>query len=318
MEIDEVNEFKIICKEFFEGKGLTVHFDPAISEEISWRPHIFATNNEHLILDILTQETLSDFYIKKYTEIRNHLPDLSIYLGLVGDLDYFPEVILECSRNGLGIYKVNKTLKLLIETRKPTIEDLTDRGQMAIVFGRPYRNILALRKCFRKCRSYINWFERNLPKKALEILFEAIDDGSIQNVDTIKLLRGIDENVETLRDEFGRFREELASLQIESQLRIICDSNISRRIHGRYIYSEDENHQPIKLKLPPLNSLRANQWDTILTDATEIPPFQEFWESGLDIRNSWNEIRRRVNEYRERKASQLEEQARGLRSRLET
>lgn len=317
MEADEVNKFKTICKGFFEKKGLTVHFDIAVSEEVSWRPHIFATNNEKLVLDILTQETLSDFYIKKYAEIRNHLPDLGIYLGLVGDLSYFPEVILQCSRNGLGIYKINENLKLLIETKTPTIEELAHTGQMAIVSGRPYRNILALRKCFRKCKSYIYWFERNLPKKALETLFEAIDDGSINNVDTIKLLRGIDEHVETLKNEFIRFKGELISLGIESKLRIICDSSVASTIHGRYIYSEDENHHPIKLKLPPLNSLRANQWDMILTDVAEIPTFQEFWENGLDIQNSWNEIERRVRQYYKRRANQLEQQARGLRARLD-
>jgi hypothetical protein len=317
MEADEVNKFKAVCKGFLQERGLTVRFDTAVSEEVSWRPHIFATNNERLILDILTRETLPDFYIKKYAEIRNHLPSVGIYLGLVGDLNYFPEVILQCSKNGFGIYKIDGTLKLLIETRSPTIEELTDEGQMAIVSGRPYRNILALRKCLRRCRSHIFWFERNLPKKALETLFEAIEDGSIHDVETIKLLRGLDEQVEALRDEFLRFKAELNSLGIGSELRIICDSSLAQNIHGRYIYSEDDTHQLIKMQLPPLNSLRANQWDTILTDVSEIPPFQDFWESGLDIERAWNDIERIMRQYYRSRAGQLEEQARGLRSRAE-
>ena len=318
MEADRVNEFKIACKKFFNEKSLTVYLDAAVSEQCSWRPHIFATDHKKLVLDILTQETISDFYIKKYAEIRDILHEIEIYLGLVGDLNYFPDVISECARNGFGIYKINDTLKLILDARQPTIESLSDRSQIAIVFGRPYRNILALKRCFRKCRSYFYWFERNLPKTALETVFQAVEDGDIQNVETIKFLRGIDDKVnENFRNEFLRFKEDILSHDIGSELRIICDSAVASRVHGRYIYSQDEQNNPVFIKLPPLNSLRANQWDTILTDASEIPPFQGFWDSGLDIEHSWNEIRRKVNEYCQRRAPELEEQARTLRSRAQ-
>jgi hypothetical protein len=318
MEDDKVNTSKVVCKAFFDEKGLTVYFDMAVSEEIKWRPHIFATDHQKLILDILTQETIPSFYIKKYVEIRNLLREVEIYIGLVEDLNYFPDVIAECARNGFGIYKINKTLKLLFEARLPTIEDLSDKGQIAVVFGRPYRNILALKKCLRSCRSYLYWFERNLPKKAFETLFEAIEEGDIQHVETIKLLRGMDDKInESFRDEFLKFKEDIRTHNIESQLRIICDSTVVNRVHGRYIYTEDEQNEPVSIKLPPLNSLKANQWDTILTDTSEIPSFQEYWNSGLDIQNAWNEVRSRVNEYCQRRAPQLEELARVLRARSE-
>ena len=318
METDEVNAFKTVCKEFFDAKGLTVYFDTPISEEIKWRPHIFATDHQKLILDILTHETLPNFYLKKYVEIRNLLSKVQIYVGLVGDLNYFPDVISKCVQNGFGIYKINNTMKLLVQARESTIETLSDKGQIAVVFGRPYKNILALKKCLRICRSHLYWFERNLPKKAIETIFEAIEDGDIQHVETIKFLRGLDDKItKGFRDEFLKFKEDIHSYDIDSQLRIICDSSIARRVHGRYIYTKDEQNDPVSIKLPPLNSLKANQWDIILTDASEIPPFQEFWDSGLDIQNSWNEIKRKLNEYLQRKAEILEEQTRTLRSRLE-
>jgi hypothetical protein len=319
METDKVNTLKTVCKDFFNQKGLTVYFDTPVSDEIKWRPHIFATDHQKLILDILTHETIPSFYIKKYVEIRNLMSEIQIYVGLVGDLNYFPDVISECVRNGLGIYKINGTLKLLSQAKQPTIQTLSNSGQIAVVFGRPYKNILALRKCLRICRSHLHWFERNLPKKAFETIFEAIEQGDIQHVETINFLRGIDDKVnESFRNEFMRFKEDVRSHDIESQLRIICDSAIASRVHGRYIYTQDEQNQPVSIKLPPLNSLKANQWDTILTDAAEIPPFQEFWDSGLDIQHSWNEIKRELNEYLQRKAEILEEQARVLRSRSES
>ena len=318
MEEDEVNVCKAVCKEFFDEKGLTVYFDTAISEEIEWRPHIYATDDQKLILDIITHASIPNFYIKKYVEIRNLLREVQIYIGLVGDLNYFPDVISECAKNGFGIYKIDDTLKLLLEVRAPTIEALSDRGQIAVVFGRPYKNILALRRCLRNCRSYLYWFERNLPRKAFETLFEAIENGDIQNVETIKLLRGIDDKInESFRNEFLRFKQDILTHDIETELRVICDTSIASRVHGRYIYTEDEQNEPVFIKLPPLNSLRANQWDTILTNTSEIPPFQEYWDNGLDIQRDWNEINRKVREYCQRRAPQLEEIARALRARSE-
>jgi len=316
METDRVNEFKTVCKEFFDEQGLTVYFDTSVSPDIAWRPHIFATNDQKLILDILTQDKIPNFYTKKYAEIRNSSPEVEIYVGLVGDLDYFSDVITECARNGLGIYKINETLKLLIEARQPTIASLAERDQFAIVFGRPYSNILALKRCFRQCKSELCWFERNLPKKVFETLFEAIEEGDIQGVDTIKLLRGIDDKVdESFRNEFLSFKQELLAHEIVSELRVICDSSIASRVHGRYIYSKDGNNDPLFISLPPLNSLKANQWDTILTDPSGIPPFQEYWESGSDIENSWNQIKARAAQYCQARAHELEGQARALRSR---
>jgi hypothetical protein len=317
METDKVNEFKTVCKQYFDGQGLTVYFDTAVSANIAWRPHIFATNHQKLILDILTQDKIPNFYTKKYADIRNTSPEIEIYVGLVGDLDYFPDVMIECARKGLGIYKINRTLKLLIEARPPTIEGLAEQDQFAIVFGRPYSNILALKKCFRQCRSELYWFERNLPKKVFETLFEAIEEGDIQNINTIKLLRGIDDKVdESFRDEFLSFKQEVLAHGIASEFRIMCDSSIASRVHGRYAYSKKENNDPLFISLPPLNSLKANQWDTILTDPSEIPPFQEFWETGLDVESSWTQIKARVVQYCQARAQELEAQARALRSRL--
>lgn len=318
METDEVNVFKTVCKEFFHGEGFTVYFDTPISDEITWRPHIFATDHQKLILDIITFDTLPDFYLNKYIEIRNYLSKIQIYIGLVGDLNYYPEIISKCAQNGIGIYKINNTMKLLLEASQPTIKSLSDRGQIAIVFGRPYKNVLALKRCLRVCRSHLYWFERNLPKKAFETVFNAIEDADMQHVETIRFLRGLDDKVTaSFRGEFLKFKEDILTYNIESQLRIICDSSIIRRVHGRYIYSEDENKEHLYIKLPPLNSLKANQWDTILTDASEIPSFQEFWDSGLDIQSSWNEIKTELNRYIKRRAEILEEQAGTLRSRLE-
>jgi len=316
VEIDVVNEYKETCREFFRQQGLTVFFDTKLSDSVGWRPHIFAKNDQMLILDILTRDRIPQLYIRKYVEAKNVLPALKIYLGIVGELDYFFDVIAECSKYGLGIYKIDSTLKLLLGATEPTIEGIGETGQLAIASNRPYRNILSLKKCFRCCKSYLHWLERNLPKKAFEVLFEAIEDEDIDDVETIKLLRTIDVELDDgYRDEFLKFRIELMSKEISVELRVIKDSAIVKTIHGRYIYSIDNNDVGLFFKLPPLNSLKADQWDSILTDVKEVPSFEELWDKGLDIKDSWGEIKQATKEYFSRKASQLEKQAQDLRER---
>jgi len=319
VEDDIVNEYKEVCKKFFTDQGLTVFFDVPISDEIHWRPHVFVKNDQPLILDILTQDAIPNLFISKYIGARNVFPNLKIYLGIVGELNYFFDVISRCHRNGFGIYKINSTLKLLLDAKEPTIARITETGQLAIVPDRPYRNILSLKKCFRNCRSHIYWFERNLPKKVFEVLFEAIEDRDIDGVETIRLLRTINTELDDgFRDEFLKLRRELISKGISADLRVIKASNVAKTIHGRYIYSIDNQHKALLIKLPPLNSLKANQWDLILTDVKAVPAFEELWNEGLDIKDSWDELKKATQEYLRRKAVQLEKQAQNLRKKSVT
>ena len=316
MEFDIVNDYKKISGKFLREQGLTVFFDTKFSDSVGWRPHIFAKNDQTLILDILMQNRVPELYIRKYIEARNALPTLRIYLGIVGELDYFFDVIAECSKYGLGIYKIDSTLKLLLEATEPTVEGISEIGQLVIASDRPYRNILSLKKCFRRCKSHLYWIERNLPKKALEVLFEAIDDRDIDGVETIKLLRTIDVELDDgYRDEFLKFRAELISKDISVELRVIKDFDVAKTIHGRYIYSIDSDNDELLFKLPPLNSLKANQWDLILTGVKEVPSFEELWDKGVDMKDSWGEIKQATKDYLKRKAEQLEKQAIDLRKR---
>jgi len=46
----------------------------------------------------------------------------------------------------------------------------------------------------------------------------------------------------------------------------------------------------MRIELPPLNSLRAGQWDTIYTDVKVIPSFDEYRNKGNDILEDWSLI----------------------------
>lgn len=315
METDAVNKYKKICGDYFSQQGKTVLFDVAISDTVRWRPHVFAKNDEQFILDILDEELIPDFYMKKFIQARNAIPELKIYLGIVRQSSYLFEFLRECVKNGFGIYLINSKLKLLLEAAEPTVEGITDMGQLAIAYDKPYGNILSFKKCLRSCKLYLYWLERNLPKKVLETLYEAIRDGEICNVENIRLLRAIDDDIDTgFKDEFKKFKEEIAQKDICAELRVIVDK-ISKSIHGRYIYSKDARDVEIRFQLPPLNSLKADQWDTILTNVEVVPPFDDLWKKGLDILNSWEEIKTKAQEYSKNKAKILEREAKRLRER---
>lgn len=287
LSIEKIDLLKNVCNSIFKSKGYTVHLDVPVSDDIRWRPHLYAKDDEEFILDILTTENLPQSQIEKYIEIRNRFPDVKIYLAVVGDALYsYAGTIEQCYRFGIGIYIIDgNTLKLLIPSTAPTIEQIRSEQGTVIAPNRPYGNILALKKCFRQCKEYLNWLERNLPKKVFEVIYEALEDDDISGVGELKLLRGFDETVdERYRGEVERLRGELVDHDMNVELRVICDKKVANSIHGRFIYTKDQQFQ-----LPPLNSLLANQWDNIFKEV-KIPPFEEYWRHGLDIISQWTNI----------------------------
>jgi len=300
MEPDEqINRHKLLCKRYFESKGMEVHIDIPISEQIRWRPHLYIKDGKQLIIDILDLEKLPTLQLKKYVTIRNALEAVDVYILLIGDASYLPEVVSDCYKYGIGIFVItNGQPREVLPATFTDVERLSTIDQIAIEPGKPYGNVLALRKCLKRCKKYIRWFERNMPISVFEVLYENVENQNITGLDQIQLLRCIDDKMnEPYRNEFKAFRDEVALFEIGSELRVICDRAVSLQIHGRFIYSEDESHNETKIQLPPLNSLRGNQWDTIFTNVERIPPFEIFWAQGIDIIQGWDTVKKAVEEY---------------------
>lgn len=292
LSIEKIELLKTACMSILKSRDFTVHLDVSMSDDIRWRPHIYAKDDEEFILDVVTTESLPQSQIGKYTEIRNKFPDLDIYLAIVGDSVYsYSGTIEQCYRFGIGIYIIDgETLKKLIPARRPTIEQLRSEGGTIIAPNRPYGNILALKKCFRECKEYLHWLELNLPKKVFEIIYEAVEDEDIRDVGNLRLLREFDQTVdERYRTEVERLRGELVDHDVNVELRVICNEKLASSIHGRFIYTKGQQFQ-----LPPLNSLLANQWDNIFKEVKKIPPFEDYWEQGLDIVSQWNTIQKSI------------------------
>ncbi|MCW4023737.1 MAG: hypothetical protein NWF01_01720 [Candidatus Bathyarchaeota archaeon] len=288
LSTQQIDMLKNTCIKYFKQR-CQVHIDVPISDDIRWRPHVYAKNHEELILDILTTEDIPESQIEKYITIKNRFPEINIYLAIIDDVRYsYPGVIEKCSRYGIGIYIINDNqMHLMIAAKAPTIEQIRSHHNTAIAPNAPFGNILALKKCFRNCKEYLFWIEKNLPKKVFEVIYNAIKDGDITGVDQIRLLRVFDESVdERFRNEFERLRGELIDYGINIELRVICNKLTATSVHGRFIYTKDQQYQ-----LPPLNSLLANQWDNIFRDP-KIPQFEDYWKSGLDVVTKWSDIQK--------------------------
>lgn len=302
----ELSRYKRICQRHFETLGLEVHLDVPISDDVGWRPHLFARNNDRIILDIVEEDTLPQLQLKKYSEVLNAVPQVRIYIVIIRTLEYLPEIFADCNQYGIGVYVIrDDTLKEILCSKARNVEDLASQGQIAIRPGSPYGNVLSLRRCFRQFRSYLFWFERNLPKGSLELLYDNLNDGNLSNRPEIKLLRGIDDKISNVfKEEFESFRDEVSeNYEIDAQMRIITDNRISNQIHGRYLYSADASNNPIKLQVPPLNSLNGDQWDSIFT-AQEIPNFLDFWNEGVDFLSQWSAVETAIRRYRENKIAE--------------
>jgi len=287
MEADDVNPYKRICEKHFVGKR--VFFDAQISPAVRWRPHLYVTDGDDLVIDIRTTSSVPDYQLDIYREVRNQMPDVKIYHVIISRSEYYFDFLEQCNRYGIGVFVLEgNKLREIVKPDQPTIEKIRETGQFVIQPGAPYGNILHLKRCFRRCKKFVHWYENNLPKKALEILYRGFEDGDIVDVEEIKLLRTLDDNVdEGLLSEFKRFQGEFADREVNAEMRIVCDKSLRRSVHARYLYSDE-----VVFVIPPLNSLLANQWDKIFTSEAGIPRFDDYWRKGLDLVTQWNAIQK--------------------------
>jgi len=300
MELDErINRYKDMLARHFQAQGLEVHLDISVSDAVRWRPHLFVKDDLKMICDIVETETISDLQLRKYAEVMNTLSDIHVYVVMIGEMEYEPEFISSCVRYGIGILVVkDESPREILKSRSREIEGLAQVDQIAIIPSAPFGNAMNLRRCFRKCKKYLHWLENNLPRSALELIYDNVREKNLEDLDSVKLLRGLDDKLtKHFREDFESFQDEMLSQGTEAEMRVILDRDIMSTIHGRYLYSVDEDGKEIRIQLPPVNSLRGNAWDSIFTDVKIVPPFESYWEKGKDVMKDWPEIHEAVDRH---------------------
>ena len=134
--------------------------------------------------------------------------------------------------------------------------------------ARPFTNELALRKVLRSLRGRVFWYDQHLPAKALELLSDEIDPGSVEY---LSLLSGPANVTDSAKRQFERFRLEMESLGLATEWRVLPQER-ARDLHARVMFDEDQAWE-----LPPLNSILKGTVDSIRRSAIDRQPFLEGW-----------------------------------------
>jgi hypothetical protein len=142
---------------------------------------------------------------------------------------------------------------------------------------RPYGNLLALKELLRGARTSIRWYEQHQTAKVLEVLYREIDGKSVS---TIRLLSGPAAIDSATKDEFKRFRNDMADERnVDAHWRVLSKDD-ARSIHGRFFITQDYSRH-----IPPLNLILMGTVDEILPSDVNEKDFDAWWAFGTDIAN---------------------------------
>ena len=147
----------------------------------------------------------------------------------------------------------------------------------------PYSNLRNLWDILRSCNGFVHWFDKHFSAKGLEALHDEADGNRIREVKVLAgiVSRGVNDR---LRRDFQRFRDELNTRNITSEMRIIIDKDILGEIHDRWIVSDK-----VCYNVPPVDTMFMGQYSELKQTAYR-PPFAQWWEKGLDLLGDWQVI----------------------------
>ena len=116
----------------------------------------------------------------------------------------------------------------------------------------------------------IKWIRHYLPKN---------------KVKTVKILTSKDTVNEKLYDEFKALKKQLAHDDISCEMRVIVNNKLKGKIHGRWIITKNNC-----TAFQSVDTISRGAYDKI-EKGSEEPPFDEWWEQGLELFANWNEIK---------------------------
>lgn len=172
--------------------------------------------------------------------------------------------------------EIISTIKQLIGISEPI------QTQTLITPNKPFSNKLAMLQAIESCDDYIYWVDKYFSSEGLRLLIQSSNNGKIK---TIRILTSIEKADENLRRLFKDFRSEMSNTyQIASELRVIVDSKMKSSIHDRWILSRNTC-----FNIPSPDIIARGQYSEI-KKTTNRPPFDEWWNNGINIIDGWNRL----------------------------
>lgn len=191
------------------------------------------------------------------------------------DLGPFLSILNKCN-----IISYNKKSGLIKVLYNPQTENISAKS-LFVAPGKPFTNIMHLRKILGDCDGYIWWLDKHFGSKGFEPLIEAVDANKVKD---IKILAGNSNVNDQMKKDFKRFQTEMNDRGINVECRVLLDKNIFHNIHDRWIIANN-----VTYNVPPINSIYKGQYAEInITD--KQPPFEKWWEVGTELVSGWNLI----------------------------
>ncbi len=82
---------------------------------------------------------------------------------------------------------------------------------------------------------------------------------------------------------------------IESELRVITNSTVNSSIHDRWIVSKNSC-----FNVPSPDVVYRGQYSEVKNTDSK-PPFENWWETALDIVSNWNQVKKAMDEFQNKK-----------------
>jgi len=260
-------------------------------------------NNIYKINSILNRTPLADTTNKKI--IGDKLPNeyLEELLSKLKDKDKLYDLMNThlISRKAVDILMrqnfSEKDFEEFIEEREVSIkkeikkllrvDDLNFTG--LIQPNKPYSNRMLIKNLIKNSYKFIDWVDKYFSSAGLEMLAEAINSISKADFNKIRIITSIDKVSYKLREEFKNLRDELKNLKIDIDMKVITDNKIKSSFHDRWFITEGKSYN-----IPSTDTMAVGQYSEI-KETSNLPPFDIWWDSSLDIVYDWNEIQKIVD-----------------------
>jgi hypothetical protein len=150
--------------------------------------------------------------------------------------------------------------------------------------GKPFTNRMLLESILRSCNDYIYWVDKFYSKVGLDIIASTFNSQDDTNVKKIRILTSDKTIDDSFRNGFLALKRELKNKGIDIEMRIVIKSKLKKSIHDRWIISNGKI-----FNIPSTDTISSGKYSEI-KETKNSPPFNNWWDEGLDIINNWDQI----------------------------
>ncbi|MGY5148892.1 MAG: GmrSD restriction endonuclease domain-containing protein [Candidatus Nitrosopumilus sp. bin_68KS] len=213
-----------------------------------------------------------------------------------GDEDEFLQVLnshfinqrcLEFLKNDQFEKFVDERENILLEEIRKIIGAPVNKEEKTMIKPEtPYENVRILRRAVESCMDYVYWTDKYFDFEDFDILLDGTKKNNVKEIRIISILKEMDTR---LRSHFLRFKKDMKGRGITCEMRVAPDPKIFQN-HDRWIISKNISYNAVSG-----STARKGDYGSV-TPTTEVPPFEEWWKTSLDVDKRWDEIKPKLGQ----------------------